>query len=139
MIIYSHESFPFAVAKLIQGYEEWCGDTSLRFPADIFGPENAKRWMKHIVEHLKEGQKRPFVLAADDGRRIGLNDDELRQSLCSWIIFQSTWFSKSKYDWAWKGLKAWPGIIEKCDAAYQINKQCKLSVSINGKITTHNL
>jgi hypothetical protein len=140
VIIYRHESFPFAVAKLVQGYEEWRGSTSLRFPEDIFGPEQARHWMRHIMQHLKSDQKRPFVLAADDGRRHSLPNHELKLSRCSWIVFHSGWLArKDDYEWAWGVLKAWPEIIEKCSAAYELNQLCKLSVSIGGKVFRENL
>ena len=141
MIIYRHESFPFPVANLIQGYEEWYGSTAIRFPEDIFGREAARHWIRHIIENLRPDQKRPFVLAVDDGRTPGFTDGQLRESKCSWTVFDSGWVDRSidKYQWAWKVLRAWPDVLEKCQAAYDINKQCKLSVSIRGKITIHNL
>lgn len=137
MIIYRHESFPFAVANLVKGYEEWYGSTALRLPEEIFGPD--RYWMKRIMRDLKPEQKRPFILAVDDGRRSGLTEGELRQSKCSFVIFHSGWFDKDQYEWAWRVLKVWPDILEKCNAAFEINKQCKLSVTTNGKIFVGNL
>jgi hypothetical protein len=136
VIIFRHESFPFPVAKLIKEYEEWYGSTVLRFPEELF---EDKHWAKHVMANLKDDQKRPFILAVDDGRRMGFSDRELKQSKCSFILFHSGWLDLGQYDWAWRVIKAWPDILEKCESAYNINKQCKLSVSIKGKIFPHNL
>jgi len=44
LIVYRHESFPFKVAKLIQAYDEWIGDATLRFPEEV---NDDPHWQKH--------------------------------------------------------------------------------------------
>ena len=97
--------------------------------------------MRHIASNLKSNQKHPFVLAVEAGRRTRLTNLELKQTKCSFVLFDSQWYDKKTnyYEWAWKVLKAWPNILKECEAAYQVNKQCKLSVSTGGTISSQNL
>ena len=140
MIIYVHESFPFRVAKLIQGYDEWAGDATLRFPDEVHDdPYWRKHWMRHIQQHLKPDQKPPFILALDDGRRKGFSSAELKQSKCSFVLFESRWADYEHYEWAWKTLKSWGSIREKCQEAYEANRQCKIAVRPTCKLDVTNL
>lgn len=140
MSFIKHENFPDALANLVRHYEHWqSGTTTLKFPQELYGESVAPgEWLPVIGNQAWE--HRPVVLTMDDGIKentIGLKT--MKGCGCSFVILAKAWAERPLTDTAWRILRYWPEIVAKCEVSRLAKRQCRIEVTIKGKLNLTNL
>ena len=106
----------------------------MRFPQEEFGDEvRPEEWLACIAKYTKE--HRPFILTIDDGiRGNALSTKKMKETGCCFVHLARAWLDQPFDAFSWRIIKAWPEILRVSKLAYENGRQCRLDVTIQGKV-----
>lgn len=140
MTFVKHENFPVLAADLIRRVcREENSEPILQLPQEIYG-ENVRpdEWLDCLGKQTKS--HRPFILTMDEGIKANmLSVKAMRDSGCSFVCLTRQWADEPIWSIAWRILKCWPEVVSRAEAAHRQGIQCRIDVSLKGKIKPFNL
>ena len=115
------------------------GETRLQFPEGLFGEEvGPGQWLGRISKLPRE--RRPVILSMDDGIVANsLSRAAMKECGSVFVFLAKAWSNEPWESLAWRILKVWPELVREMESCHAEGRECRIQVSINGKLSRINL